>query len=228
MRILRTQFLVVLCVLLPTSLLAATPESTPTIHDRTNGMQLSDGLFPTAWDAKNGHLFLVVRKFEQDFLYVVSLPYGLGSNDVGLDRGRLGAEQIVHFIRVGPRVLLVAPNLQYRSSSSNPMESLAVRQSFAESVLAGFKVEAEENGSVLIDATDFLLGDSFGAAEQLAQTKQGTYRLDKDRSAPQHRIRVDPHLRHRPPAGRFARGYRHSRRSFRDSARTFLVHPAPR
>jgi hypothetical protein len=171
------------CVLLSTAVLAAAnPESTPTIRDRTKDMKAADGLFPTAWDAKTGRIFLVVRKFEQDFLYVVSLPYGLGSNDIGLDRGILGGERVVHFTRVGPRVLLVAPNLEYRSSSANPMENLAIRQSFAESVLAGFKVEAEEDGAALIDVTDFLLGDGLGVAERLEATKQGPYKLDKERS----------------------------------------------
>src|SRR5277367_4000175 len=186
----RTMFFLTVCVLLSTALSSATnpvsaanAESTPTIHERIAGMKAADGLFPTAWDAKTGKLFLQIRKFDQDFLLVVSLPYGLGSNDIGLDRGRLGEERIVHFTRVGPRVLLVAPNLHYRSSSANPMEKLAVRQSFAESVLAGFKVEAEEDGAVLVDATDFLLSDSLGAREQLADTKQGAYKLDKERCA---------------------------------------------
>jgi Met-zincin/Domain of unknown function (DUF5117) len=180
----RSLFSVTVCVLLSTALFsAANSDSTPTIHDRIAGMKSADGLFPTAWDAKTGKLFLEIRKFDQDFLLVVSLPYGLGSNDIGLDRGRLGEERIVHFTRVGPRVLLVAPNLQYRSSSTDPMENLAVKQSFAESVLAGFKIEAEEDGAVLIDATDFLQQDSFGAGEQLVDTKQGAYKLDKDRSA---------------------------------------------
>jgi hypothetical protein len=184
MPIRRSLFLVTVCVVLSTVLSSASnPESTPTIHDRIAGMKAADGLFPTAWDGKSGKFFLEIRKFDQDFLVVVSLPYGLGSNDIGLDRGRLGEQRIVHFTRVGPRVLLVAPNLQYRSSSSNPMESLAVRQSFAESVLAGFKVEAEEDGAALIDATDFLLQDSFGAGEQLVDTKQGAYKLDKERTA---------------------------------------------
>src|SRR5580692_9253989 len=180
----RTLFFVTVSVVLATALCsAANPESTPTIHDRIAGMKAADGLFPTAWDAKSGKLFVEIHKFDQDFLLVGCLPYGLGSNDIGLDRGRLGEERIVHFTRIGPRVLLVAPNLQYRSSSTNPMEKLAVKQSFAESVLAGFKVEAEEDGVVLIDASDFLLHDSFGAGEQLVDTKQGAYKLDKDRSA---------------------------------------------
>ena len=180
----RRLFLLTLCVILSTAFSsAANAESTPVIHDRIAGMKAADGLFPTAWDAKTGKLFLRINKFDQDFLLVVSLPYGLGSNDIGLDRGRLGEERIVHFTRVGPRVLLVAPNLEYRSSSANPMEQLAMKQSFAESVLAGFKVEAEEDGAVLVDATDFLMGDSFGVAEQLADLKQGSYKLDKERCA---------------------------------------------
>jgi hypothetical protein len=184
MAIRRTLFLIAVCVLLSTALFSATnPESTPTIHDRIAGMQKADGLFPTAWDAKSGKLFLQIPKVGQDFLFVVSLPYGLGSNDIGLDRGLLGSQRIVHFTRVGPRVLLVAPNLQYRSSSTNPMENLAVRQSFAESIVAGFKVEAEEDGAALIDATDFLLGDALGVAERLEMSKQGAYKLDPNRSA---------------------------------------------
>ncbi len=142
-----------------------------------------DGLFPMFWDAKSGHVFLHVSKFDQDFLFLTSLPYGLGSNDIGLDRGKLSDGVIVHFTRIGPKVLLVRPNLEYRSSSENPAERLAVKQSFAESVLAGFKVEAEENDAVLIDVTDFVLSDSFGVIKQLAESKQGSYRVDKERSA---------------------------------------------
>ncbi len=109
-------------------------------------------------------------------------PMGWAQTTLDWTASLLGGERIVHFTRVGPRILLIAPNLDYRSSSPNPMEGLAVRQSFAESVLAGFKVEAEENGAVLIDVTDFLQSDALGVAEQLAATKQGAYKPDKDRS----------------------------------------------
>ena len=46
------------------------------------------------------------------------LPYGLGSNDVGLDRGQLGRGHVVHFSRVGGKVLLVEPNMMHRSSAA--------------------------------------------------------------------------------------------------------------
>ena len=114
------------------SLLAADTKPTPTIQDFTASMKAMDGLFPMFWDAKSGRLYLQINKFDQDFLFLTSLPYGLGQNDVGLDRGKLGETTIMHFSRVGPKVLLVEPNLEYRSSSPNPAERMAVTQSFAE------------------------------------------------------------------------------------------------
>ena len=162
---------------------AADTKTTPTIHDFTANMKVTDGLFPMFWDAKSGRLYLEVNQFDQAFLFLTSLPYGLGQNDVGLDRGKLGQGVVVHFTRVGPKVLLVQPNLEYRSSSPDPAERLAVTQSFAESVPAGFKVEAEENGAALIDVTDFLMSDQFGVIKQLTESKQGAYKVDKDRSA---------------------------------------------
>ena len=165
------------------SMLLIAQEPPQTIHERVAGFQRMDGLFLLAWDAHTGRLFLGIRSFDQDFLFLNFLPYGLGSNDIGLDRGKLGSSRIVHFSRVGNRVLLIAPNLQYRSSSSSAAERLAVKQSFAESVLAGFKIEAEENGAVLVDATNFFQQDVFGVAEQLKASKQGDYKLDASRSA---------------------------------------------
>ncbi len=157
----RTTFLISAVCLLSTITFAADAKPTPTIRDFTASMKAMDGLFPAFWDAKSGHLYLQLSKFGEDFLFLTSLPYGLGSNDIGLDRGRPAGSRLVHFSKVGPKVLLVQPNLDYRSSSSNPAERLAVKQSFAESVLAGFKVEAEDTGAVVIDATDFFLADSF-------------------------------------------------------------------
>ena len=135
------------------------------------------------WDAKAGKLYLEVPADEKDFLLLDQLPYGLGSNDIGLDRGQLGQGRIVHFTRVGGKMLLIAPNLAYRSSATDPAERIAVKESFAESVLWGFKIEAEETNTLLIDATDFFLRDSHGVIERLQGTGQGTYKLDPTRCA---------------------------------------------
>ena len=114
---------------------------------------------------------------------MVSLPAGLGSNDVGLDRGQLSGERVVRFERVGRRVLLVQPNLRFRASTDNPAEAQAVRDAFAESVVWGFDAAAESDGRVLIDATAFVVRDAHGVADRLRQTGQGSFRLAADRSA---------------------------------------------
>src|SRR5581483_2335966 len=104
--------------------------------------------------------------------------------DLGLDRGQVSEGSIVHFQRVGPKVLLVQPNLAFRALSRDPDEQLAVRQSFPESVLWGFTISAEsEEGAVLVDATEFFLHDAHGVADTLTNLKQGSYHVDALRSA---------------------------------------------
>lgn len=163
---------------------AAAQDSLATIEDKTEGLEQRDGFFPLYWDARGGKVYLEIPRLGEEFLYVSSLPAGLGSNDVGLDRGQLGGEQVVRFERVGPKVLLVAPNVQYRASSENEAERRAVRDAFAEGVLWGFTVAAETEGRVLVDATDFIVRDAHGAVQRLKATGQGTFQLDKSRSAP--------------------------------------------
>ena len=91
--------------------------------------------------------------------------------------------EIVRFERTGPKVLLVQPNQAFRSTSNDAAEQLSVRQSFPESVLFGFKVEAEDpSGAVLVDATDFYLRDAHNVAEILTRLKQGSFKLDPSRS----------------------------------------------
>jgi hypothetical protein len=108
---------------------------------------------------------------------------GMGSNDVGLDRGQLGNERIVYFHRIGPKVLLIQPNYYYRANTSDPKEKQSVADGFAKSALWGFKVEAEEKSRVLVDATDFFLDDAHGIVTRLKNQKMGNYKVDKSRSA---------------------------------------------
>jgi hypothetical protein len=157
--------------------------SAQSIASKTAGMKHMDGYLPLDWDAKTGKLYLEITHLDTDILYTHSLPYGTGSNDLGLDRGQISRGELIRFERTGPKVLLVEPNQKFRSSSSDPAEELAVRQSFPESVLYGFKVEAEDpNGTVLVDATDFFLRDAHEAAQTIARAQQGTYKVDLTRS----------------------------------------------
>jgi hypothetical protein len=155
----------------------------PTISEKTAGIEKLPGYFNLYWDAKQGKLWLEIDKWGTEFLYQSGLPAGIGSNDIGLDRGQLGATRIVRFDRSGPKVLLIEENLEYRAVSNDPYERRAVRDSFAESALWGFTVAAEERDHALVDATDFFLRDAHHIPEALRRTKQGAYRLDGSRSA---------------------------------------------
>ncbi|HEX6184941.1 MAG TPA: DUF5117 domain-containing protein, partial [Pyrinomonadaceae bacterium] len=149
----------------------------------TRGLQKLDGYFPLYWDAEDGKLLLEIPRFDSEFLYQVSLPTGVGSNPLGLDRGQLGNTRVVRFERTGPKVLLVEPNQRYRAITRDAAERRAVEESFARSVIWGFKVEASEGGRVLVDATAFFLRDAHGVTDRLRESNQGQYRLDESRSA---------------------------------------------
>lgn len=153
------------------------------IQAKVAGLKSYPGYFEFYYDEKQDKVLLVIDKFDTEFLYVTSLAAGVGSNDIGLDRGQLGGERVVKFDRRGPKVLLVEPNYKFRAITDNMDERLAVQEAFAQSVLWGFKVEAEEGGKVLVDATDFLLQDAHDVAGTLRNTQQGSYSLDRSRSA---------------------------------------------
>ncbi len=155
----------------------------PGISQITTGMTKSDGYFPFYWDAETGKIWLEIDKFDIEFLYVSSLPAGLGSNDIGLDGRQLGGTHVVMFHRVGPKVLLMEPNYSFRAESGDADEMRAVEEAFAKSVLWGFKAEAESDGRILVDATSFLMQDAHGVARRLQRADQGNFRVDVARSA---------------------------------------------
>ena len=166
---------------------AAVAVQAPTdIATATRGSERVDGFFDVYRDAAKGRVLLGVHELDTPFLLITSLPWGLGSNDVGLDRGQSGAARLVEFRRVGARVLLVEDNTKFRALSSNPDEALSVREAFAESVLWAGDVIAERTGAsarIVIDATPLLTSDLHGIARQLADTQQGKYEIDEKRSA---------------------------------------------
>jgi len=138
---------------------------------------------PVDFDAAAGKLMMRINHLGDEFLYVVSLPAGVGSNPIGLDRGEMGETHLVRFERVGPKVLLIEENTRFRALSNDPNERRAVEDSFARSVLSGFKVEKSEGDVVTVDATDFFLSDQHGVADRLRATQQGNYSVDRNRSA---------------------------------------------
>jgi hypothetical protein len=162
---------------------ASEPPASNAILAKVAGMQAFSGFFEFFYDAKQDKVFLVIDKFDSEFLYINSLTAGVGSNDIGLDRGQLGGERIIKFERRGPKVLMVEPNYRYRAISDNPDEKNAVQEAFAQSVLWGFNVEAEDADKVLVDASNFFLQDMHDVIKTLRSTNQGNYTLDRSRSA---------------------------------------------
>jgi Met-zincin/Domain of unknown function (DUF5117) len=154
-----------------------------TFDEKTKNLQKIDGFVPIFWDAKNGKMLMEISRFNKEFLYQVSLPAGVGSNPIGLDRGQLGRTFVVYFERIGNKIMLIQPNYRYRAITNDEAEKRAVADSFARSVIWGFKIEAEEGDKILVDATQFLLRDAHGVTERFKQSRQGNYKLDESRSA---------------------------------------------
>jgi len=155
----------------------------PTISEKTEGITKTEGFFDYYYDDSKDQLWLEIDKLDTEFIYVNSLTAGIGSNDIGLDRGQLGDTRIVYFERRGPKILMVQPNYGYRAETDNALEKKSVQEAFAKSILGGFEIAAEENGKVLIDLTPFLMQDAHGVTNSLRRSNQGSYSLDKNRSA---------------------------------------------
>lgn len=148
-----------------------------------NAFDHLDGFVDLYWDADAGRILIDVEELDQPFIYQSSLPRGVGSNDLGLDRGQLGTTRIVRFVQSGPKVLLVADNLAYRAESDNADERQAIEESFARSVIWGFEDIDPSDNKTVIDATPFLVRDAHGVSAKLAMATEGSYSVDQSRSA---------------------------------------------
>ena len=163
-------------------LFLATTATAQFLEDKV-GKQTFKGYFDFHYIEDEGKIYLEVDKLNEEFLYVQSLSTGIGSNDIGLDRGQLGNEVVVEFVRSGEKLLLVQKNLKFRANSDNMPERRSIEQAFARSVLFGFPIKEQKNGAFLIDLTPFLYLDAHGVTQRLKQQKEGTYKLDPKRSA---------------------------------------------
>ncbi len=155
----------------------------PSIKEKTKNLSVTKGYFDYYYDQDNDKLWLKIDKLNNEFLYANYLAAGVGSNDIGLDRSQQGGQRVVYFEKRGPKLMLIQPNLGYIAKSDNELEKKSVREAFASSILHGFKIEAEENGSYLIDLTPFLIRDSHGVSGRLRGMGEGSYNLDKNRSS---------------------------------------------
>jgi hypothetical protein len=177
----RRFIVIVLVMLLVAPDCAAAQE---TISRYTRDFEKREGYFPLYWDSVGGRLLLEIPRLNEEFLYLTSLATGLGSSRLGLDRGMIRDESIARFERHGNRMLMVLTNPRFRADGTdNPALVRSVEESFPTSTVASFKILAEEEeGNVLVDATQYFLDDHVGVISQLREAEQGTFSLDRDRS----------------------------------------------
>ncbi|MCP9200683.1 zinc-dependent metalloprotease [Gramella sp. GC03-9] len=151
--------------------------------EKKENLKKYEGFFDFYYNEKEDELYLEVDSLEMEFLYVHFLTSGVGSNDIGLDRGQLGGEKIVKFQKAGNKLLLIQPNLDYRAITENEAEKQSVAEAFGKSVLFGFEIKEEKEDSYVIDLTPFLMQDAHGVADKLKSGNYGTYKLEKSKSA---------------------------------------------
>ena len=177
---------------------SAAPTEKATIASRTAGLTKRDGFFPYYWDDKKGMLLLEVSAsaLNRQFLYFTGMGSGVGSIEVFADRSSFGHSAECRLRRVGSRVLVVEENTNFRAEKGSKQLQYSVRESFPTSVLASLPIDTEQNGTLLLDATNLLVRD---AADLLSQLRRPTraiggamvredashaanWQLDKDRS----------------------------------------------
>ena len=145
--------------------------------------QKYQGFFDFEFEESTGKLLLKVDKLNHEFLMVNAYGTGIGSNDLGMDRGKLGDIKVVRFEKHGDKILLVQNNLNFRAVSNNALEVRAVEEAFAKSVIFGFKIEKNENNIFIIDLAPMLYEDLNLVINTLKESKQGIYKIEKTRSA---------------------------------------------
>lgn len=179
-----------LLLVLPLALRAQQPAATApdravatTIGARTQGFDSREGFVPVYVDSRQGRLLLELPSDSARMLFWVSQATGLGSNPIGIDRGAAGRAQVAQFTRSGDRVILVFENWSYRSSDTlNVDHQRTIAEAFPTSPVAALPLLAEENGRLLVDATEVAYRDWNDVAGTLARADQGSYSVARDRS----------------------------------------------
>ena len=151
--------------------------------EKKENLKKYDGYFNFHYNEKEDEIYLEVDSLDHEFLYTHFLTTGVGSNDIGLDRGQLGGTAVVKFQKAGNKLLLVQPNLDYRAITDNTAEKESVSEAFAKSVIFGFEIKEEKGSKYIIDFTPFLMQDAHGVSEKLKKGEYGAYKLDKTKSA---------------------------------------------
>ena len=155
----------------------------PNLSEFISDLDKKEGYLNFYWDDTKGKIYLEIKNLNQELIYINYLSAGVGSNDLGLDRGQIGGTRIIKFVKMGPKILMVQPNYKYRAISNNEEEIKSVEDAFAKSTLWGFQIVASDKNKYLIDISDFLIRDSHRISQRLTQRNQGSFKVDKNASS---------------------------------------------
>ena len=202
----RTHLRLLCCFLITLSALAQQAPEAPRgqaparevdIATRTSGLKRTGGFAPYYWDARRGTLLfeLSPAALQQEFLYFTALGSGVGSLDMFADRSSTHGSAVCRLMRVGQKVLVIQVNEQFRATAGPPELQKSVELSFPTAVLASMPIEAESNGTVLVNGNSLIMRDvldmlgqlrnpSRAIAGNIVRTQGSTvaWRLDNDRS----------------------------------------------
>lgn len=162
----------------------ASAQATPaTIASKTTGFERRDGFLPVYVDARSGRLLVELPRDSTRALLLITQATGFGSNPIGIDRGASDENHVIRFDRDGERVVAVLENWRYRSSeTTNAAHQRSVLEAFPPSTIAALPIVAEEQGRLLVDATDFAVRDWTDVVGTMARSQQGAYAVARDRS----------------------------------------------
>lgn len=137
---------------------------------------------PVSIDATKGRVLLTVPALDTDILYYVSLASGGGSVELPLDRGTMDSS-LIHFRRVGSKILVEEQNLAFRSLNGDAAHKQGVKDSFPTSIIASLPIESDAAGKIVVDATALVMRDAAGVEAIMRRAGQGAYKFDAGRSA---------------------------------------------
>jgi Met-zincin/Domain of unknown function (DUF5117) len=155
---------------------ASAEKETPSVTSRTSGLQKHEGFIPYYWDEKKGGVLfeLSPATLNREFLYFTGMGSGIGSPELFADRSSFGDEALCRFRRVGMRVLAIEENSRFRATHGSTELAQSVDSSFPTSIVASLPIEAEQDGTVLVNANGLLIRDAFDLISQMRQPTQVT------------------------------------------------------
>jgi len=153
-------------------------------------------LLPVAPDAQTGRILITLPAPDKDgvmgrYLYASAMRTGLGSAPIRIDRGMLGATQLLAFRRLGKKVAVQFENPRFRARGESSVAQGAVN-SFPASTVAMLDIITSEPRGITIDIAPFLLRDSVGLTETLNREAKGWHLVESLSAADAASVKAFP------------------------------------